>query len=109
MANSEATRVINITSGAPYDIYIGWQRPAWMWGGGYHLPRSDWRNPYNKAYRDGHITVREAIELFLYDLLVTRPDLVAQLPELRGKTLACWCKPGPCHGDAIAQLADRTG
>jgi hypothetical protein len=50
--------------------------------------------------------VREAIELFLYDLLVTRPDLVAQLPELRSKTLACWCKPGPCHGDVIARLAD---
>ena len=68
------TKVINITSGAPYDVYIGWQRPAWMGGRGYYLPRSPWRNPYNKAYRDGHITVREAIELSLYDLLVTRPD-----------------------------------
>jgi len=27
------TKVINITSGAPYDVYIGWQRPAWMGGG----------------------------------------------------------------------------
>ena len=25
-----------------------------------------------------------------------------QLPELRGKNLACWCKPGhPCHADVL--------
>ncbi len=45
MADSEATKVINIKSGAPYDVYIGWQRAPFMWGGGYYLPRSDWRNP----------------------------------------------------------------
>ena len=73
------------------------------------VPRSDWRNPYNRAYRDGHITVREAIDLFLYDLVVKRADLVARLPGLRGKTLACWCKPGPCHGDVLVRLAEELG
>lgn len=93
-------------SGAPYDVYIGHRRPAWMWGGGYYLPCSPWHNPYNRAYRDGHITARESIALFHYDLVVKRPNLVALLPEVRGKVLACWCKPGPCHGDVIARLAD---
>ena len=27
--------------------------------------------------------------------------------ELRGKNLACWCKPGePCHADALLSLAN---
>jgi hypothetical protein len=29
------------------------------------------------------------------------------LPELRGKNLACWCKPGdPCHADVLLELAN---
>lgn len=30
------------------------------------------------------------------------------LEELRGKNLACWCRPGaPCHADALLELANR--
>jgi hypothetical protein len=30
------------------------------------------------------------------------------LGELRGKNLACWCKPGqPCHADVLLELANR--
>jgi hypothetical protein len=104
------TRVINIKSGETYDVYIGHQRGPKMWGGGYHLPRSDWRNPYNRAYRDGHMTVHEAIDRFHYDLVVKQPDLRARLAEeIAGKILACWCKPGPCHGDVLARLAEALG
>jgi len=29
------------------------------------------------------------------------------LAELRGKNLACWCKPGaPCHADTLLRLAN---
>jgi hypothetical protein len=32
----------------------------------------------------------------------------AALPSLRGKNLACWCKPGqPCHADVLLKLAVR--
>lgn len=28
--------------------------------------------------------------------------------QLRGKNLACWCKPGdPCHADVLLELANR--
>jgi hypothetical protein len=27
--------------------------------------------------------------------------------EAMGKTLACWCKPEPCQGDALASLAEE--
>lgn len=34
--------------------------------------------------------------------------IIARLPELRGKNLACWCKPGePCHADVLLELANR--
>jgi hypothetical protein len=30
------------------------------------------------------------------------------LVKLRGKNLACWCKPGePCHADVLLELANR--
>jgi len=41
--------------------------------------------------------------------------LLAQLPELRGKALACWCRhdgeertpDNACHGDVLVDLLDR--
>ena len=34
-------------------------------------------------------------------------DGVDRLPELRGKNLACWCKPGsPCHADVLLEIAN---
>lgn len=33
--------------------------------------------------------------------------ILRHLPELRGKNLACWCKPGtPCHADVLLELAN---
>ena len=33
--------------------------------------------------------------------------IIAALPRLRGKHLACWCKPGePCHADVLLELAN---
>lgn len=30
------------------------------------------------------------------------------IPKIRGKNLACWCKPGtPCHADVLLELANR--
>jgi len=37
-----------------------------------------------------------------------RSALLHRLPELRGKDLACWCRPGePCHADVLLELANR--
>lgn len=36
-----------------------------------------------------------------------REAVLTALPELRGKNLACWCKPGePCHADVLLELAN---
>jgi hypothetical protein len=37
-----------------------------------------------------------------------RKAILNGLPSLRGKSLACWCKPGaPCHADVLLELANR--
>ena len=36
-----------------------------------------------------------------------RPDLMKRLTELKGKTLGCWCKPNPCHGDVLVRLVNE--
>ena len=34
--------------------------------------------------------------------------LLAALPELRGKNLACWCPlDKPCHADVLLEIANR--
>lgn len=79
-----------------YDVYIG--RP------------SKWGNPFSHKPGKGECqvdTVEQAIECYRR-WIVTQPSLMADLHELRGKVLGCWCKPGPCHGDILLELAERT-
>jgi hypothetical protein len=55
--------------------------------------------------RDG--TRAQVIALYR-SWVLNRPELVERLPTLKGKVLGCWCKPLPCHGDVLAELADAT-
>lgn len=52
-----------------------------------------------------------AVQLFRQWLelnLKNHPSIMRPaLDELRGKNLACWCKPGtPCHADVLLELAN---
>lgn len=59
---------------------------------------------------------REVVMAFRTWLLVQGCDagiayekaaILSALPSLRGKDLACWCKPGePCHADVLIELAN---
>ena len=90
-------KVINIKAN-PYSgsyVYIG--RP------------SRWGNPF--SHKDGTLaqfrvdTIEEAVESYR-EWIKTQPELLAALPELKGKILGCFCKPGPCHGDILLELAN---
>ena len=37
----------------------------------------------------------------------TRPDLMAQLHQLKGFDLGCWCSPQACHADVLVRLANE--
>jgi DNA polymerase-3 subunit epsilon len=86
------TRVTNIAK-YRYDVYIGRGRGS-VWG-----------NPFHEGQ---HGTKSEVIERYRV-WIQTQPQLMARLPELRGKILGCWCYPDICHGDVLAELADRVG
>ena len=80
----------------PFDVYVG--RPS-IWG-----------NPF--SHKEGTLarwkvgSVAEAIESY-EKWLLGQPELVERARrELRGKVLGCWCKPGPCHGDVLARIAN---
>ena len=36
-----------------------------------------------------------------------RQEVLKRIGELKGKVLRCYCKPQPCHGDYLAELADE--
>ena len=71
-----------------FDIYIG--RP------------SKWGNPFEIG-KDGS---REEVIAKYYDYIMLKPELLAALPELKGKVLGCWCSPLACHGDVLVELAE---
>jgi hypothetical protein len=73
---------------------------------------SKWGNPYThlagKTRAQFHVdTVEEAVTAYRR-WVMAQPELVAALPELRGQDLICWCKPGPCHGDVLLELANHS-
>ena len=80
----------------PFDIYIG--RPS-KWGNPFsHL--SDSLAEFRVATRD------EAIKSY-EKWILQQADLVADIPELKGKILGCWCSPKSCHGEVLARLANK--
>lgn len=74
----------------PYDVYIG--RP------------SKWGNPFSIG-KDG--TREQVIEKYR-EWLARNPALQAELTGLKGKVLGCWCAPKACHGDILAELANKS-
>jgi hypothetical protein len=64
---------------------------------------SKWGNPFIVG-RDG--TRSEVIEKHRA-WIVKQPHLMADLYELRGKVLGCWCHKKKCHGDVLVELANR--
>lgn len=50
-------------------------------------------------------TKARAVELFRQSLMFTSPP--GWWENLKGKNLACWCKPGePCHADVLLEFAN---
>jgi hypothetical protein len=79
-------------------VYVG----RAMHRGGWHLQAS----PLACPWRPGPDLTRADMVVKYRDYLLGRPDLLALLPDLRGKRLGCWCVPLLCHAMVIAELAD---
>lgn len=93
-ATIAVTTVVNLRK-EKYDVYIGRAGKGQRTNSG----RGKWGNPFSKGTREENI---EAYTKWIF----TQRDLLADLDELRGKRLGCFCKPQACHGDVLAALAD---
>lgn len=111
------TRVIHVSEmdRFPDAVYIG------RANGRKGLKASKWANPYKigstkySNERGGEycapLSRMDVLDRYRKRILET-PDLLNALPELRGKSLACWCRhadelKGPhnlCHGDVLIGL-----
>lgn len=69
---------------------------------------SFWHNPYKIAdiKKEGYDenTARNVSIQRYEQYLLSRPDMIARLPELSNKTLGCWCHPETCHGDVLVKF-----
>lgn len=83
------TRVVNI-SVDEYDIYIGRGSP--------------YGNPFRIGIDGDRDTVIEMYRAHIEDLL--RKGQI-DISKLKGKRLACYCKPQRCHGDVIVELLEK--
>ena len=83
-------KVVNINKRPrnDYDVYIG--RPS-KWG--------------NRFVIGEHGTRAEVIAKYK-EYILSKPELLQDLKELKGKTLGCFCKPLPCHGDVLIELIE---
>lgn len=83
------TTVVHVND--EHDVYVG--RP------------SKWGNPF-VAGVDG---TRDEVIAKHTAWVYTQPELIAAIKtELKGKRLACWCRPkkNSCHADIYAWIAD---
>lgn len=86
----QITRVVHLKK-EPYDILIG--RP------------SKYGNPFVIG-RDG---TRDQVIGNYESWIRSNPALMAQVHELKGKVLGCWCKPNACHGDVLIKIIHEQG
>lgn len=81
----------------PDHIYIG-RHVRYVQG----AVKSKWANPFGKK-KYGH---KKCVEMY-ESYILNQPELLADLHELKGKTLGCWCKPSVCHGDILIRLIEE--
>ena len=84
-----STTVVNVANNA-CDVYVG---RSSKWGNPFYIGADGSRSEVIRKYRQW---------------LLTQLDLMAALPELKGKRLGCHCKPKACHGDVLAEMADAS-
>lgn len=93
-----ATRVVNIKSNLPYDTYIG---RAGRGLSGY------FGNPFRLEPRQLRGATLAQYESYFLHRVNNDLTFRNEVLKLKDKTLACFCKPHPCHGDIIAKWLDN--
>ncbi len=70
-----------------------------------------WGNPFTHLV--GHTTAKFTVETREQSVeafekwILEQPELMAALPELKGKDLVCFCAPKRCHANVLLELANK--
>jgi hypothetical protein len=103
------TRVVHVNDQVDGAVYIGRAHPRRK------LRASTWHSPFPLG-NGTRINVRvRAVALYRDSLTTIGTATLSQLPELRDKPLACWCRhdgeertdANACHGDVLVELLER--
>jgi len=94
------TKVVNLRK-EPYDVYIG--RAGRGQDGYFGNPCAIGQKcpVCSEVHKDGGSTI-PCFKHYFYNRIRTDKDFLRRVRTLKGKTLGCFCKPNPCHGDVIA-------
>jgi hypothetical protein len=87
------TKTVNIYAFG-YDVYIG---RAGKGQDGY------FGNPFRLRYGEQRGATIERYRNYFHNRMETDPEFNRRVHELKDRTLGCFCKPYPCHGDVIAE------
>lgn len=93
-----ATTVINIKSGAHYDVYCG--------RAGYGF-RGYYGNPYKLEVGKDRGSTLLKYKVYFENRIATDPIFKESVLLLKNKVLGCFCKPHPCHCDIIIEWLDK--
>ena len=67
--------------------------------------RTRWGNPFRLGVDGDRDTVIALYRAELWRRIRAGEVALAELAELDGMWLACWCDPLPCHGHVLARAA----
>lgn len=71
----------------------------------HNLPESKWHNPSRTRWRDFDC---DTFARYLTEHPVGI-RLSRDVRELKGRLLICWCFPERCHGEILAEMANKIG
>ena len=101
----QQTRIVNLRV-EPFDVYIG------------RMGRGEdgyFGNPYRvrdtcmrcKQFHPDAASTIPCFRSYFEERLTYEPEFRERVHALLGKTLGCFCKPGPCHGDVLVEYLEQ--
>jgi hypothetical protein len=106
--NDWKSRKGNVYIGRDMSLYVDGAIGS-IWGNPYRVAKPKVKNNESNKSNKSKITsytLEESLKKYR-EHIESRADLIEKLPELKGKTLGCWCKPNKCHGDVLVELVEK--
>ena len=88
------TKVVNIKTGAYFDVFIGRGRDSIL------------GNPFKIGIDGNRQQVIEKFRVYFHERIAHDMLFKAKVLSLKDMIVGCYCKPEPCHGDVYVEYLD---